>query len=385
MSLSPTRHHPAFILRERDILDVAALGDVAHLATFVAQPTPPKRAPVAEPATVGGMTTDEAAVACSAENELGQLDTKTQALRSSDAQGYTPLHLAAARGQLHVATMLLDEGGEADAETLDGYTPLMAAALNGHAGLVSLLLDRGANPGKVSRNMDTALSLASEGRHGAIIVMLDASTRSITSSTDMLAAAGAGDELFTSLRLFDALAASRASSRASAARVSHEADEDLRSVTETGDNAVIVCSKIGTLSPGHLRIVDALLKRKVLDVDAANVVGMTALMYAARANVAPFVELLLSHGANPLRSASKDEANPRTASVLATDPLLKVRLEVAEREREFNDLYATRNAVPFDERADFVAQVMSIRAKMLETKAAHAAMASGKADPRLAA
>jgi hypothetical protein len=62
--------------------------------------------------------------------------------------GWTPLHMAAARGQLEKARLLLDAGARVDQRKgIDaGETPLMEAAYLGRPALVQLLLDHGADP-----------------------------------------------------------------------------------------------------------------------------------------------------------------------------------------------------------------------------------------------
>jgi ankyrin repeat protein len=61
--------------------------------------------------------------------------------------GATPLHLAARRGNLKVAEVLLDHGAEVDAlEGKNLFTPLHVAAMHGQTKLAALLLARGANP-----------------------------------------------------------------------------------------------------------------------------------------------------------------------------------------------------------------------------------------------
>jgi len=65
--------------------------------------------------------------------------------------GRTPLWIAAARGQLAVAQLLLDRGSDVNkAETTFGRTPLWVAALFGQLDVVQLLLDRGAEVTKLT-------------------------------------------------------------------------------------------------------------------------------------------------------------------------------------------------------------------------------------------
>lgn len=62
-----------------------------------------------------------------------------------DHIGWTPLHYAAAKGQLEVAQFLIINGALIDSLNLGGTTPLMMAVQSGNEYLVKLLLDKGAN------------------------------------------------------------------------------------------------------------------------------------------------------------------------------------------------------------------------------------------------
>ena len=57
----------------------------------------------------------------------------------------TALVLAALKGHLEAAALLLDRGASPDQRNSDDLTPLMMAALNGQAAMVRLLVERGAD------------------------------------------------------------------------------------------------------------------------------------------------------------------------------------------------------------------------------------------------
>ena len=63
-----------------------------------------------------------------------------------EAQGWTHLHLAAARGDEAVLRQLLTENHQVDAKNQKGRTPLYEAAKRGQVGSMTILLDHGANP-----------------------------------------------------------------------------------------------------------------------------------------------------------------------------------------------------------------------------------------------
>ena len=75
-----------------------------------------------------------------------QADPET--VRSTAADGFTALHLAAFFGQLEATAVLLEHGAAPDvvAANSSRVRPLHSAAAGGHAAIVGLLLERGADP-----------------------------------------------------------------------------------------------------------------------------------------------------------------------------------------------------------------------------------------------
>lgn len=74
--------------------------------------------------------------------------------------GWTPLHYAAASGDVGITTLLLDRQADIDARAPTGVTPLMMAAQEGQGDVVRLLLARGANAYLLDNNKRTALRIA---------------------------------------------------------------------------------------------------------------------------------------------------------------------------------------------------------------------------------
>lgn len=79
----------------------------------------------------------------------GRLEIASQLItRDADVNktGWAPLHYAATNGHLAMMTLLLDHYAYIDAESPNGSTPLMMAALYGSPEGVKLLLEAGADP-----------------------------------------------------------------------------------------------------------------------------------------------------------------------------------------------------------------------------------------------
>ncbi|MDR3285711.1 MAG: ankyrin repeat domain-containing protein [Holosporales bacterium] len=59
--------------------------------------------------------------------------------------GWTPLHIAAARGDTEVVQVLVGAGANKEARDRNGFTPLHIAAARGNTEVVQVLVDAGAN------------------------------------------------------------------------------------------------------------------------------------------------------------------------------------------------------------------------------------------------
>ena len=76
-----------------------------------------------------------------------------------------PLHIAAEKGHLQVAQLLVRSGAEINAIDLNGDTPLHFACVNGHLGIVSWLLTRGPNLSIKNKQGKSSQDLASSEIH----------------------------------------------------------------------------------------------------------------------------------------------------------------------------------------------------------------------------
>ena len=93
-------------------------------------------------------------------------------VRSQNAMKNQPLHAAAAGKATKAARVLLDGGADANATQAGGFTPLHSAAQNGNRELVVLLLERGAKPELAADDGRTALMLAEAGGHEDVAGLL---------------------------------------------------------------------------------------------------------------------------------------------------------------------------------------------------------------------
>lgn len=103
------------------------------------------------------------------------------------ANGWTPLHLAAARGDVPTAESLLTVGQAVDQRNGNGRTALFEAAKRGHTDMVTLLLQHRANPDARGKQGVTPLLAAAEQGHADTIETL------LTNGADIRATSISGD------------------------------------------------------------------------------------------------------------------------------------------------------------------------------------------------
>lgn len=94
-------------------------------------------------------------------------------LRSTNQMANTSLHAALAGRRADVAMILLDAGAEVNAKQHGGWTALHAAAANGDRALVELLLSRGATAAMANDTGETASSIARARGHADIAELLE--------------------------------------------------------------------------------------------------------------------------------------------------------------------------------------------------------------------
>eukprot|EP01104_Vermistella_antarctica_P014718 TRINITY_DN4688_c0_g1_i2.p1 TRINITY_DN4688_c0_g1~~TRINITY_DN4688_c0_g1_i2.p1 ORF type:complete len:867 (-),score=317.40 TRINITY_DN4688_c0_g1_i2:364-2964(-) len=102
----------------------------------------------------------------------GNYDELVQALQNpaldknaKNANGETPLHIAASKGYVEVASALVDAGGDINQPNNEKLSSLHVAAASGHADVVSKLLEKGAHVYAMDSNSWMALHHAAYNGH----------------------------------------------------------------------------------------------------------------------------------------------------------------------------------------------------------------------------
>ncbi len=93
-------------------------------------------------------------------------------LPARNAMKVAAIHAASAAGSLPIAHLLVDAGADVNAVQQAGFTPLHAAAMAGRVDLAKLFLERGADPSARADDGRTALAMAMDGKHQAVILLL---------------------------------------------------------------------------------------------------------------------------------------------------------------------------------------------------------------------
>jgi hypothetical protein len=91
---------------------------------------------------------------------------------AADADGFTPLYVAACEGHVAVVTALVEAGADKEAADADGCTPLHVAACEGHVAVVKTLVEAGADKEAADADGCTPLHVAACEGHVAVVTAL---------------------------------------------------------------------------------------------------------------------------------------------------------------------------------------------------------------------
>jgi hypothetical protein len=101
------------------------------------------------------------------------LSTRDLDINAKDAEGKTPLMIAAASGNVEIVKFLLDRDADINITEKEGNTALMMASYSGNVETVKLLLGRGADINITEKEGKTALAFARESGQTDAAKMLD--------------------------------------------------------------------------------------------------------------------------------------------------------------------------------------------------------------------
>jgi uncharacterized protein len=121
---------------------------------------------------LNGVSVLIAYVARSRADKVAKLLERGVAVNLQDADGDTPLHIAAQVGNLEVLQLLLAKGANVNAKNNVGGTPLMWAAVYDHEAVTRALIDHGADVSAKDEDGVTAAEWAAKNKRASIVQLL---------------------------------------------------------------------------------------------------------------------------------------------------------------------------------------------------------------------
>jgi ankyrin repeat protein len=248
-------------------------------------------------------------------NRANPNDITAAAVGEVSVSGGTPVLLAARRGDVQTAELLLAAGASVDDLMADGTSALTVAVHSGHTAMAIFLLNRGANPNVIGSgysamhaavlrgDLEVVRALLSKGalvnsrvRNGTTTTRASREyflTQAVVGATPLLLAAK-----FLEVDIMRALMARGADARA----ILDDGSTMLMLAAGTGsqprlfDRRERIAVLKGTDEPLALEAVRLAIERGA-DVNAANKAGDTALKAAERMNYPKVAALLMERGA----------------------------------------------------------------------------------------
>ncbi|KAJ1459100.1 ankyrin repeat-containing domain protein [Pelagophyceae sp. CCMP2097] len=226
---------------------------------------------------------------------VGVLLDHSVAVDQVTADRSTPLIIPAAYGHVDVLGTLLRAGAAVRKTTDSGFTSLMIAAQNGHVGAVGLLLDHGAVVDQVTADGRPPLVLAAAYGHAGVVDLLIATGANVNDE-----AADGVTPLYVSAR----------NGRSDVVEVLIKSGAEL----DTGLGLDQATPLFFASLNGHRDVVEMFIESGA-DVNKATAGGLTPLCAAALQDHAAVVEMLIESGANVDKPAV-DGATPLCSAAL---------------------------------------------------------------------
>jgi ankyrin repeat protein len=208
-----------------------------------------------------------------------QLLARHADVNARQPDGGTPLHWAAHRNDVEIATLLVSAGAQVNAQNDLGATPLWLACLNGSPAMVDVLLRAGANPNVALPSGERPLMTAARTGNVAVV-------RALIDAGAELEAAEQG-------RGQTALMWAVSKGQIDVARVLIEQGASVNAASAAGFSPLMFAARQGSVDMG------ALLLAHGADVNRVDSTGNDALLVAVVRGQLPFARLMLDHGAKP--------------------------------------------------------------------------------------
>ncbi|MCX6930547.1 MAG: ankyrin repeat domain-containing protein, partial [Verrucomicrobia bacterium] len=286
------------------------------------------------------------------------LEANPRLVNQRDANGTTPLLIAAAFGQTEVVRLLLSRGAVVSATNAAGFTALLQAAAQDHPATVRVLLEAGADPNQPGPGGATALFTAAlVGSTEATRILLAAGAKpdlaypeSQQTALHVAAMRGFADvvELLLAhdaqvnrkdrlgaaplhyaarafqpedfLRLHGQLAAEIVASRPDYANAAQTVSNQLAKAYQAS-------GRLHSTDVHEYRRIAELLLARHADIEVTNADGCTPLLWAALSTNLPVAEVLVAQKAN-LNARARDGSTPlNLAALKGSVPVVELLLK----------------------------------------------------------